>query len=68
MPITKKIKADMTTEEKKTREEKETMLIDLVRVKKCLWDQSHVDYRNNLLKKGVWQEIAKECKFDGNFY
>ena len=44
---------------------KKRQLIELVRDHPVIYDLSHVDHKNNAIKKGIWVEIAALLKEDG---
>lgn len=44
------------------------LLIELVRVKKALYDKAEKLYRNVEWKDKMWREIATEIGVDGKFY
>uniref|UniRef100_A0A6P7FSP3 Uncharacterized protein LOC114330605 n=1 Tax=Diabrotica virgifera virgifera TaxID=50390 RepID=A0A6P7FSP3_DIAVI len=50
---------DFMTDENKMKKEQDELLIKLVRRHSILYDPAHVNFRSNILKHIVWEEIAK---------
>lgn len=46
--------ANITIEEK----DGDNYLIELYRERQCLYDKSHRDFKNKLIKENVWSEIS----------
>lgn len=45
--------------------EKDEMLIELVKCNHILYDASHGDYKSNVLKHKVWENISKSLEIPG---
>lgn len=58
---------DLLTEtEGETREDITETLIECVRSRPVLYDYTHRDYKNSIIKEVKWSEVAEEVKKDGN--
>lgn len=52
----------------KMKKEQDELLIELVRSHSILYDAAHINYKNNILKHKVLEEIAQVLKIPGKCF
>lgn len=52
----------------KKKKEQDELLIELVQSHSILYDAAHINYKNNILKHKVWEEIAQILKIPGKCF